>query len=99
VRRGHPGQSIRRNVLDRHGLSIGETAHLLAVPTRTLLDVLSGKTALSPELAERVEAVFGGPQRIGRRATIRRSNGSGLGSDRAPHCRQSRYALATINPA
>jgi hypothetical protein len=99
VRREHPGQFIRHNVLDRHGLSIGDAARLLAVPTRTLLDVLTGKTALSPELAERVEAVFGGPQRIGRRATIRRSIGSGRGSDRARSCRQNRYALAAINPA
>jgi hypothetical protein len=99
VRREHPGQFIRHNVLDRHGLSIGDTARLLAVPTRTLLDVLTGKTALPLELAEQVEAVFGGPQRIGCRAAISRSNGSGLGSDRAPSCRQNRYALAAINPA
>jgi hypothetical protein len=98
VRREHPGQFIRRNILDKHGLSIGDTARLLAVPTRTLLDLLTGKTALSPELAERVEAVFGGAQRTGRRATLRRSNGLGFGSDRAHHCRQNRYTLAAVNP-
>jgi hypothetical protein len=46
-RREHPGQLIRRHVLDRDGLSIGEAAHLLGVPVRTLLDVLVGKAAPS----------------------------------------------------
>jgi plasmid maintenance system antidote protein VapI len=66
ARREHPGQLIRRHVLDRHRLSISEAAHLLGVPVRTLLDVLIGKAALSPELAERIEAVFGALQRPGR---------------------------------
>ena len=71
MRREHPGQLIRRHVLDRYGLSIGDTARLLAVPARTLLGVLTGKTAISPELAARVEAVFGAPRRrAGRRALV-----------------------------
>jgi plasmid maintenance system antidote protein VapI len=66
-RREHPGQLIRRHILDRHALSIGEAAHLLGVPLRTLLDVLTGKAALSPQLAERIDAVFGAMQPPGRR--------------------------------
>lgn len=69
MRREHPGQLIRRNVLDRHGLSIGDAARLLGVPKRTLLDLLTGKASLSPELTERIEAVFGAarqPRRRGR---------------------------------
>jgi hypothetical protein len=37
------------------------------VPTRTLLDLLTGKAALSPELAERIKAVFGSARRPRRR--------------------------------
>ena len=66
MRREHPGQLIRREVLDRHGLSIGDAARLLGVPPRTLLDLLTGKAALSPDLVERIEAVFGAVRR-GRR--------------------------------
>ncbi len=72
VKRKHPGQLIRRNILDRHGLSIGEAARLLGVPPRTLIDLLTGNAALSPELAERIEAVFGGARRVG--ATVVRTN-------------------------
>jgi plasmid maintenance system antidote protein VapI len=67
VRREHPGQLIRRNILDRHGLSIADTARLLGVPTRTLLDLLTGKATLWPKLAERIEAVFGGRDGADRR--------------------------------
>ena len=67
MRREHPGQLIRRNVLDRHGLSIGDAARLLGVPTRTLIDLLTGKASLSPEMAERIETVFGSTRRPRRR--------------------------------
>ena len=67
-RREPSGQIIRRHILDRHAPSIGEAAHLLGVSTPTLLDVLTGKAALSPQLAERIEAVFGGTQRTSRRS-------------------------------
>jgi plasmid maintenance system antidote protein VapI len=56
VRREHPGQLIHRNILDRHGLSIGDAAHLLSVRRARFS---TGKAALSPEMAERIEAVFG----------------------------------------
>jgi len=65
-RREHPGQLIRRHILDRHALSISEAAHLLGVQTRTLLDVLAGKASLSPELTERIEAVFGAARQLRR---------------------------------
>jgi plasmid maintenance system antidote protein VapI len=67
--REHPGQLIRRYVLDRHALSIAEAARLLGVPMRALLDVLTGKAALSPELAGRIEAVFGAMQPGRRRSS------------------------------
>jgi plasmid maintenance system antidote protein VapI len=67
ARREHPGQLIRRHILDRHGLSIGEAARLLRVPTRTIIDLFIGKAALTPELAERIDAVFGRSRPPGRR--------------------------------
>ena len=55
----HPGQFIRDEILDARRLSVGDAAAQLGVPARALLDLLTGKAALSPELAERIDAVFG----------------------------------------
>jgi hypothetical protein len=56
------------------------------MPTRTLLDVLAGKAALSAELAERIDAVFGGTRPPGRR----RSAGSPVEPPGSRQTRESR---------
>ena len=47
----HPGRSIRENCLDSLGLNVTESAKVLGVAHHTLLRVLNGHAAISPEMA------------------------------------------------
>src|SRR5258708_25688227 len=51
------GELIRRDVLPP-GLSVSAAAHALGVGRPTLSNLLNGKSALSPEMAGRLERVF-----------------------------------------
>jgi len=53
----HPGRSIRDACLDALGLNITEAAKLLGVARHTLSRVLNGHSAISPEMAIRLEKV------------------------------------------
>ena len=55
----HPGEFIRTEVIDELKLSIKKAAELLGVRTATLSDLLNEKSALSPEMAMRIELAFG----------------------------------------
>ena len=55
----HPGDFIRTEIVDEFGLSVTAAAEVLGVRRATLSDLLNGKAALSPEMALRVEKVFG----------------------------------------
>ena len=55
----HPGEFIRREVVEEYGLSVTEAAAILGVRRATLSDLLHGKAALSPEMALRMEKGFG----------------------------------------
>ena len=55
----HPGEFIRREVIEELGLSVTAAARILGVRRATLSDLLNGKAALSPEMALRVEKAFG----------------------------------------
>ncbi len=55
----HPGEFIRTEILDELGLSIARAAKILGVRAATLSDLAHEKTALSPELAMRIELAFG----------------------------------------
>lgn len=55
----HPGEFIRREVVEEYGLSVTEAADVLGVRRATLSDLLHGKAALSPEMALRIEKGFG----------------------------------------
>ncbi|MGH7039870.1 MAG: HigA family addiction module antitoxin [Stellaceae bacterium] len=55
----HPGAFIRDEILDELGLSISEAAAVLGVRRATLSDLVNGHTALSPEMALRIEKAFG----------------------------------------
>ena len=54
----HPGEFIRRQVLEPLDLSVSKTAEILGVRRATLSDLLNGKSALSPEMALRLEKAF-----------------------------------------
>jgi len=55
----HPGAFIRQEFLDELKLTAGKAAEALGVRRATLSDLISGKAALSPEMALRVEKAFG----------------------------------------
>jgi len=55
----HPGDLIRSEVIAPLGLNISRAAAILRVRRATLSDLLHGKTALTPEMALRIEKAFG----------------------------------------
>jgi len=54
----HPGAFVRRQILEPLGLSISRAAEILDVRRATLSYLVNGKTALSPEMALRLEKAF-----------------------------------------
>ena len=59
ARPAHPGQFIRLEVLEPLELSVTEAAKILGVTRPALSALLNGRSALSPEMALRVEKAFG----------------------------------------
>jgi addiction module HigA family antidote len=55
----HPGEVVRTEVLQPLGLSLTRAAAILRVRRATLSDLANGKTALSAEMALRLEKAFG----------------------------------------
>lgn len=54
----HPGEFVRRQVLEPLELSISHAAEILGIRRATLSDLVNGKTGLSPEMAFRLEKAF-----------------------------------------
>ena len=54
----HPGSFIRAEVMEELGLNVTRTAGILGVRRATLSALLNGKSALSPEMALRIEKAF-----------------------------------------
>jgi antitoxin HigA-1 len=55
----HPGEVIREEVLRPFGLSITKAAEILGVRRATLSDLANGKSAVTAEMALRLEKAFG----------------------------------------
>lgn len=55
----HPGQFLRRTVLEPLGLSQSEAARVLGVSRRRLHEIVQGQRGLSPDTAIRCALVFG----------------------------------------
>ena len=55
----HPAAALRDDVLPALGLSVTEAASQLGVSRATLSRVLNGRTAISPEMALRLQAWLG----------------------------------------
>ena len=55
----HPGLTIRHDCIEALGLSVTQAAKGLGVTRQALTNVLSGKSAISPEMAVRLEKAFG----------------------------------------
>lgn len=60
----HPGEILKMEVIDAHNLSITEASGLLDITRSNLSNILNGKTAISSEMALRIETVFGGNARL-----------------------------------
>ena len=55
----HPGELLKDNV-DGLGLSVAEAAKRLGVTRQQLYNVINGKSAITPEMAVRLEKALGG---------------------------------------
>ena len=55
----HPGEILSEFWLDPLSLSIHETATRLNVTDNTVVELVNGKTGISPEMALRLELAFG----------------------------------------
>lgn len=56
----HPGIIIKEDVIASIGLSITEAATLLGISRLTLSKITNGKGGITPNIALRIEKVFGG---------------------------------------
>ncbi len=55
----HPGRSIKNACLDPLGLSVTEGARALGVARHTLSRLINAQAGISPDMAIRLEKVFG----------------------------------------
>lgn len=55
----HPGDFIRTEIVEPHGLSVTAAARVLGVARPTLSSLLNSKADLSGEMALRIEKAFG----------------------------------------
>lgn len=55
----HPGVILQGLWLEPLGISVTAAAHLLGVSRKTLSKIVNGRSTLSPEMAMRLELVFG----------------------------------------
>ena len=58
-RPAHPGQFIRMEVIEPLGLSVTKAAEILGVTRPALSALLNARSALSPDMALRIEKAFG----------------------------------------
>ncbi len=59
MRPPHPGRFIREEILETLDLSVTDAARALGVRRATLSNLVNAGSALSPEMALRMEKVFG----------------------------------------
>ncbi len=59
----HPGIMERAQCIAKNGLTVTEAARILCVGRRTSGNLLNARSGLSPEMAVRLEKVFGTPAR------------------------------------
>ncbi len=55
----HPGDFIKTEIVEAHGLSVTAAAEALGVSRPTLSSLLNGKAGLSGDMALRIEKAFG----------------------------------------
>lgn len=55
----HPGDFVRKEIIEELGLTVTKASQILGVRRATLSNLLHGYSALSPEMALRLEKAFG----------------------------------------
>ena len=55
----HVGGLIRREIIEPMGLSVTQAASVLGVTRQALSNLLNARTALTPDMALRIEKAFG----------------------------------------
>ena len=55
----HPGDLIRTQIIEALGLSVTQAAAMLGVRRAALCELLNEEAGLSPEMALRIERIFG----------------------------------------
>lgn len=60
----HPGEMLRMEIVEGRGLTIAKASQLLAVTRTTLSNILNAKASITPNIALRIETVFGGSARF-----------------------------------
>ncbi len=56
----HPGEYLKEDILDEYGLTVSKAAELLDVSRVTLSNIINEKASVTPNIALRIAAVFGG---------------------------------------
>lgn len=56
----HPGRVVRQECIEPSGLTMGEAARALGVTRQTVDRLVNERSGVSPEMALRLEAAFGG---------------------------------------
>ena len=56
----HPGELVYEDIVKENGLTVSKVADMLRVTRTTLSNVLNGKAGITPNMALRLERVFGG---------------------------------------
>ncbi|MFD2033398.1 HigA family addiction module antitoxin [Belliella marina] len=56
----HPGEILKMEILEGRGLSISKAAKLLNISSPTLSNIMNGKACITPDIALKIEKVFGG---------------------------------------
>ena len=60
----HPGEILKMEIIEGRGLTIGKASELLAITRPTLSNIMNGKASITPNIALRIETVFGGSARF-----------------------------------
>ena len=56
----YPGEILKMELVEGRGLTIGKAAELLGITRPTLSNIMNAKAAITPNVALRIETVFGG---------------------------------------
>jgi len=56
---GHPGSFVKAAIIEANGLSVTDTARTLGITRAALSAFINEHSALSPEMALRIEKAFG----------------------------------------